>query len=319
MDTNSLEGLSFNEIIGQLRHIHGGLPIERLSTRIGFGAHRSIFKGPSYDFVGIRTYEPERDPPNQIIMFSPIFTLEEDEIFARENIEQKEVRVVTMCRLSSSLDLRLAAPAKIKTLLCSLGCIGLTAARDRNPMGLLGFTDQVVINENPAYGQDNVFYLVKLAYDFIVRANKVKITKRSSRRKVDFYQAFDFLIRCYDRPCFVPVITDFAGLPEMVNMEFLKHIASVHEIVFLIIYDPSEFRVRGRFGTVLLSDIENADSGLVPMGSFAKMRKKTEADMGEFMNRLRHIGVDSAVLTTDDYLRNLANFFETRKEQIAVV
>lgn len=315
MHPDSLEGLTFEEIIGQLRHVQGGLPIERLTSRIVTGVHRSIFKGPSYDFIGIRPYEPERDPPNQIILFSPVFSLDEDEIFARENIEQKEIRVITMCRLSSSIDIRISTPNKIKTLLCSLGCLGLTATRDRNPNGLIGFTDQIIINESPAYGQDNVFYLVRLLYDFIAHANKTKKPKRWLKRKVDFYRAFDFLIRCYDRPCFVPVITDFAGLPEMIDLEFLRHVTSLHEVIFLIIYDPSEFQVKGKFGTVFVSDIESEESGLVPIGSFTAMQKKTEEDIAVFMDRLRRAGVESALITADNYLKELSNFFEIRNEQ----
>ena len=175
MRVNSFD---FNDILSSINQLRGGIPALRLSSRIHLGEHRSFFFGPSYDFYDIQEYDPERDPPNQII---PNFIgPDEDIIYARRCIEQHDVKVMLMVDLSSSLDAGINL-VKRRMLLEAIGFIGITATRYQDPLGLVGFTEKIVLNMPARSGSNNFFYLFRNVYDFLDRHS---VEKNNEKRHI---------------------------------------------------------------------------------------------------------------------------------------
>ena len=49
-----MTGVNFNDVLSSLRHIRGGIPAIRLTSRIRLGEHKSLFFGPSHDLFDIQ-------------------------------------------------------------------------------------------------------------------------------------------------------------------------------------------------------------------------------------------------------------------------
>ena len=258
----------FNDILSTLNRIRGGLPVSRMSTRVRLGEHRSIFFGSSYDLNDIHEYDPERDRQSDIIW--SLYDPDEDIVWARRTIEQRETKVNFFVDLSSSLDTGLYFN-KRKMLLETVGFIGLTAIRYQDPVGLVGFTDKIILNMKPRCGQNNFYYLLKTVYDFLERHNsdngKVPV------RKTDFFTALDFIRKSFDKPCFIPVISDFTGFEKVIFSPLLRVVAARHELLFIFLDDPLEYFSGRGIGYLRTRDVETGRKIIVRRSRILEMEK----------------------------------------------
>lgn len=297
----------FNDILSVLANVNTEVPAIKLSTRMHLGDHKSTFFGPSYDIFDVQEYDPERDPPNQII---PLLMSEEDDIiFARKCIEQHEVRVVFLVDLSSSLDIGLGF-LKRRLLLESIGFIGAAGARHQDPVGLVGFTDKIVLNMPTRCGLSNFHYLLRCTYDFF---ENQRIDKP---RATDFYEGFDHLRKVFDKPCFVPIISDFIGFQKIIHSPLFKFISSRHELVFIFLDDPAEFSRNAGWGYVRLDDIESGRSMIVSRRKLRKLDSLARIERKALRNELRRMRIDSIVLEYGRHIKRLQRFFIRRHKMI---
>ena len=251
--------LSFNDVLASLRHIRGGIPAVRLTSRIRLADnHRSIFFGPSFDLFDIQEYDPDRDPPN---MKLDNFGDEDDEIeYARRCIETHEIRVKLLIDLSSSIDSGMHL-IKRRMLLDAIGYIGATATRYQDPIGLAGFTDKIVLDLPPRCGSNNLCYMLRNVYDFLDKHDPEN--KKVLRRKTDFFVALDYIRRSFNKPCFIPIISDFVGFEKVVDSSLLKAVASKHELMFVFLDDPLEITSAQGPGFIRMEDAESGKQQIV--------------------------------------------------------
>lgn len=290
----------FSDVLSALANVRTEVPIIRPSTRMHLGEHGSIFFGPSYNFFDIQEFDPERDPPNQII---PALVSEEDDIIlARKCIEQHEVKIVFLADFSSSLDTGVDL-LKRRLLLETIGFIGAAATRQQDPVGVMGFTDRVVLDIPARCGLNNFHYLLRSAYDFFDGHDRDKI------RSTDFYEGLNSLKKAYDKPCFVPVISDFVGFEKIVESPLFRFIKSRHELIFIFLDDPLEFSRNSGWGFLQVEDIETGKSSVVSRrklrGSDLDLRQKRRT----LRKDLRRMGIDSVVLEYGKHIKRLRRFF----------
>jgi len=62
-----MKNFNFNDVLSALTHIKSGIPLEKLTSRVRLGEHRSLFFGPSHRLYDIKEFDPECDPPNMIV------------------------------------------------------------------------------------------------------------------------------------------------------------------------------------------------------------------------------------------------------------
>lgn len=297
----------FNDVLSALANVRTEIPVVRPSSRMHLGGHDSIFFGPSYNFFDIQEFDPERDPPNQII---PALVSEDDDIIlARKCIEQHEVRILFLADFSSSLDTGVNL-LKRRLLLETIGFMGAAASRQQDPVGILGFTDRVVVDIPPRCGLNNFYYLLRCAYDFFDSRDGGKA------RSTDFFNGLDSLRKAYDKPCFVPIISDFIGFERIINSPLFRFIKSRHELIFIFLDDPSEFSRNSGWGFLQVEDIETGKSSIVSRrklrGSDLDLRQKRR----EMRKELRRMGIDSVVLEYGKHIKRLRRFFITRQKAI---
>ena len=89
-----------------------------------------------------------------------------EKLFRIERMEPKELRTLLAVDLSYSTLFQISqASNKALLLLDLIGNIGLTRANVRDPVGLLGFSDQVELFIKPKHGTSQVFYLAQQIFD----------------------------------------------------------------------------------------------------------------------------------------------------------
>lgn len=300
----------FNDVLSVLTHVRGGVPVSRLSSRIRLGEHRSLFFGPSNDFYDIQEYDPERDNSAMIIDY-----LSEDGIiYARRCIEPHEVKINFLVDLSSSVDAGFNL-IKRRLLLEAIGFIGVTAARYQDPVGLVGFTDKAILNMRPRCGVNNFHYLLKNVYDFLAKHDPEK----ESQRKTDFFAMLDFVRMTFDKPCFIPIISDFIGFEKVLFSPLLRYVASRHELIFIFLDDPSEFTSIGNVGYVRMENVETGEQVTVSRNKLTQIEKEIRKKRKELRRELKRMGIYSVVLEYGQggrHFNRLYRFFLIRHKQM---
>ena len=305
-----MKALSLSEVIADITHIRGGVPLARLARSSRLAGHRSTFFGPSYDFVDIQEYDPDRDPPNQII-----YSLgDEDTIYARKCIEEHETQIVFLVDLSSSIDSGQGL-AKRKMLLSAIGCIGLTGARAQDPVGLIGFTDRIILDLPKRCGNSYVYYLVQAVYDLLAELNPS--TKRSNTRKTDFAIALASLQQSVARPSVIVMISDFVEFDQMADSALLAQVAARHELLLVFLDDPVELTSGLGLGYMRTEDIETGRQHVVSRRKLAKMEKELRQRRKEMRGRLGNMGITSVVLEPNKLFKRLQKFFTIQSTNTA--
>lgn len=295
------------EVMAALMRAEKELPIRNLSSRQCFGEHPSVFYGTGIDFYQFSEYDQERHTLNQIDWHRAAQPGETTK-YVREARETKDLRVQILADLSSSGDFG-TKPSKRKLLLECAGMLGLTAVNVQDRVGLVGFTDEVVLEESPRGGSDQVYCLVSRLCDFFERVSA------RERRGTNFEKAFKYVREQCMGTTLVVVLSDFIGMEHLAESPLLKQRNPRHEFIFLILYDPEEFTAKSRLGSVWMEDMETGKKVLVPMRKLSALRKHIEEQQKQFRKALQKIGIDSAVLIYGEHVSELAKFFAERKER----
>jgi uncharacterized protein (DUF58 family) len=296
---------TFNDVLSSLRHIRGGIPVQRLSSRVRLGEHRSFFFGPSNDFFDIQEYDPDRDPPNSIIDIG-----DDETIYARRCIEPHDVQINILVDVSTSISAGVNFH-KQRTLLETVGFIGVTGIRYQDPVGLVGFSDRICLNFKSKTGAAHFYYLLKILYNFLVENNNIQ---KNSIRKTDFFAALDFVRRSFNKRCFIPIVSDFLGFENVVSSPLFRSVAANHELICIFLDDPKEFlSIYGR-GYIEMKDIESSRRMIVSRSNTIEIERDERKKRREIRRLLRALGVDSVVLEYGKHFKRLKSFFELRSK-----
>jgi uncharacterized protein (DUF58 family) len=302
-----MTGFEFNDVLSALTHIRGGVPVIRLSTRVRLGEHKSVFFGPSYDFHDVQEYDPERDPPNQII--PSLIGPDEDVIYSRKCVEHHEIKINFLADLSTSIYAG-GQSFKRRMLLEAMGFIGTTGIRYQDPVGLIGFADKIILNIPPRCGLTNFYHLLKTTYDFIEEHNPDN--KKTIRRGTDYFFALDFIRRSFLRSSYIPVISDFVGFEEVLSSSLLRTVASKHELIFIFLDDHLEYKSGKGIGYVRIKNIESGKETVVARRKLINVQQEIRENRSNLRYELRRMGIDSVVLEYGKHFNRLQRFFMKR-------
>lgn len=309
-----MSNLQFKDVLSSVTHIKGGIPSLRLSSRIKLGEHRSLFFGQG-DFFDIKEYDPDIDLPNMKVDLEG----EEDTEYARRCVEPHEVRLQFIVDLSSSIYAGLNLNRQ-KMLLEAIGLIGTTAVRYMDPVGLIGFTDKIVLNTSARAGINNFYYLLKNVYDFLDRHDLAK--KRVQSSGTNFFAPLDFMRKHFNRPYLTFVISDFVGLEKVIDTPLLRYVASKHELIFIFLDDPLEFlSAKGRGYLSIHNPERNGEKGVVSRKELFRLEQYLRDQRRKLRkNKLRKMGIDSVVLEYSRqgrHLNRLHRFFLKRYKMMS--
>ena len=223
------------ELLAQVRRLT--IRSRRAVEEVFSGAYRSAFRGQGLEFAEVREYVPGDD----IRAIDWNVTARVGHPFVKRFDEERELTVVVALDLSGSLAFGSRAKTKRETAAEAGALVALAAARNRDRVGLLLFTDQIELYLPPSKSRARALRLVR---DMVALEPKGKGT--------DLGQALAFLGRVLRRRAIVFVVSDF------IAEEFerpLAHLARKHELVVLEVSDPFETALPPA-GLVLAEDLE---------------------------------------------------------------
>lgn len=303
---------TLDDIFASIYRVANTLPIEDFSRSTKFGEHKSQFRGDGHDFDRVVEYDPQVHSLSQIDWRSMDY---KRRVYVRESRVTKDFPVVIMADMSASMLFGVDSQNKERMLLESMGDIGLTCYHAQDPMGFIGFAEDVIFDEEPRVGEGQLYYLIGEVYNFfegIMEDGRGKLSKNIT----NFYNAFDFFSRKYaNKQCLLVVISDFIGMEEIVESSVLQDVANQHEVVFIFLDDPLEFTINRGPGSIRVENIENgkqlvvARRNLWKIGSEIRQARKKMRE-----ENLKELRIDSIVLEYGKHFQRLYRFFIAREE-----
>ena len=302
--------MEVEEVFARFRDIKHGIKARKRSTSIHYGEHKSGFKGVGYDIVGVEQWRPGQ--PLKDIAWNISLRTYPDKIYKIERMEPKELRTLLVVDLSYSTLFQISHESnKALLLLDLLGNIGLTRANLRDPVGLLGFSDQIEMFLKPKLGTSQVFHMAQQIFKKLALEREFP-----TRRKADFSVPFKFMASRLKMRHSLIVISDVVDMlndQASVDFKLLRMLAAKHDMMFFILDDPQEFQVRLPLGYIRISDMETGKQTVISARKARAIRQKIEESRATLQYALKHrCGIDSVVLTPDNHPEELPKFLISR-------
>lgn len=304
---------SLDDIYSSIDRVADTLPVENLSGHVKFAEHKSIYKGRG-EFYQFREYDPEMGDLVSDIEWRKIGP--DGKLYVRVGIPLKEFDAVILADISASELFAVDYQYKARMLLEATGDIGLTCVRGQDPLGLIGFAENIIFDEEPRTGSDHVDYLIEQMYRFFESMSLIGKNKIGGN-KTDFVKAFNFFSERYSsKQCFLVVISDFIGAEELLRSQILKDVSSHHEVVFLFLDDPEEFNIGWAPGLIRTEDVETGKQRRISIGRLRKENALSRIKRKQMRNELQNLGIDSMVLEYGKGFQRLYRAFDARSESL---
>ena len=302
--------MEIEEVFARFRDIKHGIKTRKKSTSIQYGEHKSGFKGSGYDIVGVEQWRPGQ--PLKDIAWNISLRTYPEKLFKIERMEPKELRTLLVVDLSYSTLFEIKQESnKALLLLDLLGNIGLTRANLRDPVGLLGFSDQIEMFLKPKLGSSQVFHMAQQIFEKLALQREFP-----TRRGADFSVPFKFMASRLKMRHSVIVISDVVDMLNdhaSIDFKLLRMLGSKHDMMFFILDDPEEFRVRSPLGYIRISDMETGKQTVISARKAGAIRRKIEESRTTLQYALKHrCGIDSVVLTPEGHAQELPKFLISR-------
>ena len=240
------------ELLAQVRRLT--IKSRRAVEEVFSGTYKSAFRGHGLEFAEVREYVPGDD----IRAIDWNVTARAGRPFVKRFDEERELTVVVAIDLSGSQAFGTRARSKREAAAEAGALVALAAAKNRDRVGLLLFTDQIELYLPPSKSRARALRMVRemVAYE-------------PKGAGTDLSQAFAFLGRVLRRRAIVFVVSDWMGAD---FERALNHLARRHELVSLEVSDPLESELPPS-GLVLAKDLETGRAAWIDLGA---RRPRTE-------------------------------------------
>jgi len=253
------------ELLAQVRRLT--IRSRRAVEEVFSGAYRSAFRGKGLEFADVREYVVGDD----VRAIDWNVTARAGRPYVKRFEEERELTVVLAMDLSGSLAFGSRTRTKREVAAEAGALIALAAARNRDRVGLLLFTDRVELYLPPGKSRARTLRVVR---EMLAYAPK--------GRGTDLGGALSFLGRVLRRRAIVVLISDW------IASDFdraLSYLARRHEVVTVEVSDPLE-RDLPPSGLLLTRDLETGRVGWADLDS----RKGRAAWRAERARRARSLG-----------------------------
>jgi uncharacterized protein (DUF58 family) len=233
------------ELLAQVRRLT--IKSRRAVEDVFSGAYRSAFRGHGLEFAEVREYVPGDD----IRAIDWNVTARVGRPFIKRFDEERELTVVVALDLSGSLAFGSRARAKREAAAEAGALVALAAARNRDRVGLLLFTDRVELYLPPSKSRARALRIVREMVAFEPEGTGTALGPalaflgRVLRRRAILFVISDWLDRDFDRA--------------------LIHLGRRHELVSLEVTDPLESTIPPS-GLVWARDLETGRPAWINLG-----------------------------------------------------
>lgn len=262
------------------------------------GEFRSVFRGTGVEFDELREYVPGDD----VRTIDWNVTARMGRPYVKKYAEERELTIMLLVDLSGSMAFGTGAALKRERAAELLALVALSAAQNRDKVGMLAFTDRVEQFVPPRKGIRHVLRLLRDVLSLEARG-----------RGTDVAQALRYLNRVQRKRAVVFVISDFLSVDFVHD---LRLSAARHDLVLMVLRDPREGDLPS-VGTLVFQDPETGEVALVHTGARA-VREALAGQAHESLTRLsrevRSSGADLVEIGThEDYVGILHRFFLRRE------
>ncbi|HEU4725144.1 MAG TPA: DUF58 domain-containing protein [Candidatus Eisenbacteria bacterium] len=236
------------ELLAQVRRLT--IRSRRAVEEIFSGAYRSAFRGQGLEFAEVREYVPGDD----IRSIDWNVTARAGRPFVKRFDEERELTVVVALDLSGSLAFGSRSRAKRDAAAEAGALLALAAARNRDRVGLLLFTDRVELYLPPGKSRSRA---LRIARELLAFEPEGKGT--------DVAGALEFLSRVLRRRAVVFLLSDWraTGFDRALSL-----LARKHDLVALEVADPLEREAPAR-GLLRVRDLETGRAAWIDASSRA--------------------------------------------------
>jgi uncharacterized protein (DUF58 family) len=266
------------------------------------GNYRTLFYGFGLDLAEVRQYQAEDD----IRYMDWNVTARMDDAYVRQYHEDREVTAWFLVDLSPSVDFGTVKALKRDMLIDFVTVMARLLTRHGNRIGAIcygGKVEQVI----PAHG--GRIQVLRMINDLLKQPH---LTRAPLTNLVELLESAARLIR---RRSIIFVVSDFISTPGWERP--LRLLTNRHEVLAVRLWDPREMELPD-IGPIVMEDSESGEQLHVNTSDkkfrkrFQEAAKRREA---EVLTNLRHAGVDTLSLSTeDDLVRAIAGFASRRKQ-----
>ncbi len=236
------------ELLAQVRRLT--IRSRRAVEEVFSGAYRSAFRGQGLEFAEVREYVPGDD----IRSIDWNVTARAGRPFVKRFEEERELTVVVALDLSGSLAFGSRARAKRDAAAEAGALLALAAARNRDRVGLLLFTERVELYLPPGKSRSRA---LRIARELLAFEPEGKGT--------DVAGALGFLHRVLRRRSVVFLLSDWRAASFDRPLSLLSR---KHDVVALEVADPLEREAPAR-GLLRIRDLETGKAAWVDASSRA--------------------------------------------------
>ena len=269
------------------------------------GDHASVFKGPGFNFVGVRDWEPGDRvssidwAQSSLTHFSPMVT--------REFEQPSTAAIIAVADASLSTGCGTHGTPIAAAIARSVAAVGLSAVFFQDLFGLLTFDKDFrqMAAVRPRIGRSHVVHCLERYQD--------QATVEVSRTPGDFGATIAAHLR---RPSLVPVISDFLFADAGRVLSELERLNALHDVFLIMVdvrfaYDLPDVRA----GWIEIFDVEAGTTRIVSRRELRQLVVRIE-EWQEHIERLaRDAGLDIVRVGLDrwDMETALVNFVAERR------
>lgn len=272
----------------------------KLVNNLFAGEYQTVFKGQGMTFADFREYVPGDD----VRTISWPLTARTGKPFIKKFEEEREMTLMLAVDCSGSSDFGSGKYFKGETMTHLAALLAFSAAKNKDHVGLILFSDQVEHFVPPGKGVGHVHRILR---DLLFFKPKSRLTKLSA--------CLSHLSMILKKRSVVFIMSDFEdeGFDSA-----LRLLGRKHEVVAVVVQDALEQKLPA-IGMVELQDAETGEMLMVDTSSaafqadFARYRKERE-DQRDRMLRLSQVDrVD--VKSSESAVDALINYFQKRRSR----
>jgi uncharacterized protein (DUF58 family) len=269
------------------------------------GDYRTLFYGFGLDLAEVREYQPEDD----IRYMDWNVTARMSTPYVRQYHEDREISAWFLLDFSPSVDFGTVNMLKRDMLIEFVTVMARLLTRHGNRVGAIcygGRVEKII----PAHG--GRIQVLRMVNDLL---KQPKLPKAPLTNLADLLDGAGRTIR---RRSLLFIVSDFISAPGWDGP--LRMLTQRHEVIAVRLVDPREMDLPD-IGPIVMEDAETGEQLYINTSDkkfrkrFQDAARKREADLAAI---LRHVGVDTLSLSTeDDLVRALVRFAGMRKQRKA--
>ena len=263
------------------------------------GDFHSLFKGSGLEFSDVRDYLYGDD----IRRIDWNASAKGQGTFVKEFQEEKEQTVFFVIDVSASQELG-CGQSKLRVAQEICGVLAISAAKEKNDIGLICFSDQKERYMKPKKGE-------KYAYEMII--NLFGLQAQST--KTDISRMILYTLQTVKRKSVIIFLSDF------IDQEYSQHLKALskkHDLVLIHLYEEQEISLP-RLGIVPVYDKESKKTLWINTSSkvFRQMQQQRFESITEDLQAvaLKSNANYLAINTEEDFVPKLIELFRKRNKQ----